>query len=237
MNRYYDPVTGQFISVDPMVGSTGTPFAYAGDNPSDSTDFFGLCGYQTAMGYLQLFPGSCKNLAAAKAAIRGYEKQSYSDMHPGLLSEVLATLKALPQGVSRLQAFNKKFIDPYLGDGPSDKKIVIAGGLRHGSTSVEARNELEKVGLRVPSDYKASPVDDNQGWIFRPPGGTGNNGAFRAMDDTENPARYPNGYGMRYNSAGAPTTPSGRGLIGRDSTHVPFEEDDFSFDGFEYEAP
>jgi len=27
VNRYYDPATGQFLSVDPMVGSTGTPYA------------------------------------------------------------------------------------------------------------------------------------------------------------------------------------------------------------------
>ena len=27
VNRYYDPVTAQFLSVDPDVGSTGTPFA------------------------------------------------------------------------------------------------------------------------------------------------------------------------------------------------------------------
>jgi RHS repeat-associated protein len=38
VNRYYDPVTGQFISVDPDVGSTGTPFAYVDDNPANGVD-------------------------------------------------------------------------------------------------------------------------------------------------------------------------------------------------------
>ena len=38
INRYYDPVTGQFISVDPLVGSTGNPYAYAADEPSQLTD-------------------------------------------------------------------------------------------------------------------------------------------------------------------------------------------------------
>jgi RHS repeat-associated protein len=49
INRYYDPVTGQFISVDPMVGTTGTPYAYASDNAANRVDFNGkmtlaVCG-------------------------------------------------------------------------------------------------------------------------------------------------------------------------------------------------
>jgi RHS repeat-associated protein len=44
--RYYDPTTGQFLSVDPAVGSTHSPFGYAGNNPLASTDPTGLdnCG-------------------------------------------------------------------------------------------------------------------------------------------------------------------------------------------------
>jgi RHS repeat-associated protein len=42
VNRYYDQATGQFISVDPMVRQTGTPFAYAGDDPAAFTDPNGL---------------------------------------------------------------------------------------------------------------------------------------------------------------------------------------------------
>jgi hypothetical protein len=29
-NRYYDPSTGQFLTVDPMVGETGEAYAYTG---------------------------------------------------------------------------------------------------------------------------------------------------------------------------------------------------------------
>ncbi len=42
INRYYDPVTGQFISVDPLVAQTGQPYAYTGDNPVNNTDPLGL---------------------------------------------------------------------------------------------------------------------------------------------------------------------------------------------------
>lgn len=42
INRYYDPSTGQFLSVDPAVSQTGEPYAYAGGDPVDSTDPDGL---------------------------------------------------------------------------------------------------------------------------------------------------------------------------------------------------
>ena len=36
--RYYDPTTEQFLTVDPLVASTHTPYDYAGGNPLDSVD-------------------------------------------------------------------------------------------------------------------------------------------------------------------------------------------------------
>jgi len=42
--RYYDPATAQFLTVDPMVDETGTPYAYVDDDPLDNTDLTGLCG-------------------------------------------------------------------------------------------------------------------------------------------------------------------------------------------------
>jgi RHS repeat-associated protein len=36
--RYYDPSTGQFLSVDPLVGQTLQPYAYADGNPVSNTD-------------------------------------------------------------------------------------------------------------------------------------------------------------------------------------------------------
>ena len=42
INRYYDPMTGQFVSVDPQVQSTGQAYSYAGDNPINAVDPIGL---------------------------------------------------------------------------------------------------------------------------------------------------------------------------------------------------
>ena len=38
VGRYYDPATGQFLTVDPLVDETGQPYAYTGGDPVDATD-------------------------------------------------------------------------------------------------------------------------------------------------------------------------------------------------------
>jgi hypothetical protein len=51
VNRYYDPSTAQFSSVDPLVDITQQPYAYVGDNPLNNTDPAGLgvsCSYSCA---------------------------------------------------------------------------------------------------------------------------------------------------------------------------------------------
>jgi RHS repeat-associated protein len=40
--RYYDPSTGQFLTVDPLVAMTATPYGYAGNNPINRMDRSGL---------------------------------------------------------------------------------------------------------------------------------------------------------------------------------------------------
>jgi RHS repeat-associated protein len=42
--RYYDPSTGQFITVDPMTATTHQPYQYADGSPVNNTDPSGKCG-------------------------------------------------------------------------------------------------------------------------------------------------------------------------------------------------
>ena len=42
VRRYYDPATGQFITVDPLVDETAAPYAYADDEPTTLSDPNGL---------------------------------------------------------------------------------------------------------------------------------------------------------------------------------------------------
>jgi len=41
--RYYDPTTAQFLTIDPLIAVTGTPYAYVAGNPLNHTDPTGLC--------------------------------------------------------------------------------------------------------------------------------------------------------------------------------------------------
>jgi len=43
VHRYYDPQTGQFLSVDPLVNETSEPYSYASGDPANRTDPSGLC--------------------------------------------------------------------------------------------------------------------------------------------------------------------------------------------------
>jgi hypothetical protein len=49
-DRYYDPGTGQFLSVDPLVDETEQPCAYTVDDPVNGVELMGLsdCGWNPA---------------------------------------------------------------------------------------------------------------------------------------------------------------------------------------------
>jgi hypothetical protein len=44
VDRYYDPVTGQFLTVDPLVSQTLQPYVYVGDDSVNEADPAGLVG-------------------------------------------------------------------------------------------------------------------------------------------------------------------------------------------------
>jgi RHS repeat-associated protein len=47
VDRYYDPSTDQFLSVDPDLAETGQPYAFTGDDPINNTDPDGMSIYMT----------------------------------------------------------------------------------------------------------------------------------------------------------------------------------------------
>jgi hypothetical protein len=57
VDRYYDPSTDQFLSVDPLVAETGQPYAFVGDDPLNRSDPLGQiptpCGANCAPGEQQ----------------------------------------------------------------------------------------------------------------------------------------------------------------------------------------
>lgn len=62
INRYYDPSTDQFLSLDPDVATTDEPYVYSGDDPLNAEDPLGLSPATVALGDAQT------DLAAREAA-------------------------------------------------------------------------------------------------------------------------------------------------------------------------
>jgi hypothetical protein len=50
VNRYYDPTTDQFLSIDPDVMETGQPYVFTNDDPLNGQDPLGLCWPSWACG-------------------------------------------------------------------------------------------------------------------------------------------------------------------------------------------
>ena len=67
IGRYYDPGTGQFPSVDPLVDETGQPYGYTGGDPLNGSDPSGMA---TCSGWLGWLPG-CGVITDAQNGISG----------------------------------------------------------------------------------------------------------------------------------------------------------------------
>jgi RHS repeat-associated protein len=63
VHRYYDPVTSQFLSVDPLVDKTGTPYAYTGGDPVNRNDPSGLCNDVQGV---HVYDGACTGVQLAQ---------------------------------------------------------------------------------------------------------------------------------------------------------------------------
>ncbi len=82
VGRYYDPQTGQFLSIDQKVQQTQQAYIYAGDDPEDRTDPNGMfnVGFSKCGQYLPGGPKQCASshlggivlivIRAAKAALK-----------------------------------------------------------------------------------------------------------------------------------------------------------------------
>jgi RHS repeat-associated protein len=97
INRYYDPTTGQFTSLDPAVDSTLQPYAYAAGDPIINTDPTGeYCSTNRAM--LEMGQ-SCSSIALASG------KTPYSNLsQPRLVLLVSPELSGCGRNSPRLHA-------------------------------------------------------------------------------------------------------------------------------------
>jgi hypothetical protein len=63
VGRYYDPSTGQFITVDPLVDQTGQPYAYTAGDPVNASDPNGMPAISYAAAERCMATASCRNAA------------------------------------------------------------------------------------------------------------------------------------------------------------------------------
>jgi RHS repeat-associated protein len=114
VHRYYDPQTGQLLTVDPLIDETGAPYAYTSDDPVNSTDPSGTCGQ--------------KNPAAQRSLLSAYTKR--------LVTSIDSTFNGPlflqgPNGAEELGSF-KAYVSlhvrqPGLHEGPQVTANIRAG--------------------------------------------------------------------------------------------------------------
>jgi RHS repeat-associated protein len=80
VGRYYDPATGQFLSLDPAVDVTRQSFAYAGDDPVNSVDPTGMWPSLSDLNPINDVKG-LGNAAATAWNDTGGKAVSYVDQH------------------------------------------------------------------------------------------------------------------------------------------------------------
>jgi hypothetical protein len=219
IDRYYDPATGQFLSVDPMVATTGEAYAYTGDDPVNDTDPSGLadCGWNPIC---YVGSGIDKTNNALNAGVNWASGQVNSAVC-GFTSSGKGVLTGWTDRIAGCSATTTSSSPATTGQG-----VTIAGALKSGATEQEAREAAEKqLHINIPDDWAARKANTD-GWIFQPPntppGSNGN--AIRVMgpsrDNRYGEVRVTNKAGRYVDAQG---NPGGR----QDSaTHRPFPPDD-----------
>jgi hypothetical protein len=157
VDRYYDPSTDQFISVDPDVAETGQPYAFTGDDPVNKSDPSGLMVNQ----------GPGHPIAGVSSASAVQSDQV------GVANSVLYQTPSSP-------------IQLTASSSPSQwsEAILITMGLDPSTDNVYAVNGWEE--SEHSTDWGAgdpnlnNPLDTGQHvpGATPPPGGCGNNGGY-----------------------------------------------------------
>jgi RHS repeat-associated protein len=81
INRYYDPISGQFLSADPEVSETEQPYAYSDDDPANSTDPSGMftIGFCVGGGFVIPTPWPFPDVVAAAGACLNRTRFEHAD--------------------------------------------------------------------------------------------------------------------------------------------------------------
>ncbi len=152
MDRYYDPATDQFLTVDPDLAETGQAYAFTGDDPLNATDPLGLC-----WGFCWVSHAYHRAVKVVKKVVKKIVKVVKKSGHR-ILRDVATTASLVAAGSSTLA-----FI-PGVGE-VAETVSVVAGGvavtadgancdwrLRQGSPCVRRRAVVPGLGASKIGD-------------------------------------------------------------------------------------
>jgi hypothetical protein len=106
VNRYYDPTTDQFLSIDPLVGQTGQPYVFTNDDPLNATD----------------------TLGTAEVALSGGgipTPQEQQDVTIGLEDDALTTLGVSQSGIELIDKILQQQLNPFTEEYASEEMDTV----------------------------------------------------------------------------------------------------------------
>lgn len=157
--RVYDPKTVQFLSVDPLVGETHAPYAYAGNSPLNYEDPTGLDFFEEAAegiaGWGDEFTFGATKLVREELGINNvntcstaYQAGGYAGLATAVL--LLGTDEAeaglIASDGTRITGFTRHGINRVIGDGAS-RAGVSPAALRDAITNgVKTAEGVDRLG-------------------------------------------------------------------------------------------
>jgi RHS repeat-associated protein len=197
--RWYDPVTGRFLSNDPIGISGGlNMYVFAGNNPVNFRDPFGLCTddnypslsqwhwYDSVYSYLWQTGRNAANYFGAPWINTYHAAGAYYD-NPTLVNGCYLAQSYLPVVIAAGLAGLGPAAEGVAQPNPNGQFVVGPNGTT----------------VRIPPGYVAEPAIGD-GSVYRAPGTAGNANTIRIMAPD---ARNPSGYVRTYNSPGQPLIP------------------------------
>jgi RHS repeat-associated protein len=154
IGRYYDPATGQFLSVDPMVEQTLEAFGYAGDNPVNENDPNGMTG-----GSLLGCAVCAKNFNSGGNPIAVLE-DAYKIVNKalnGALGQIDQGALGFMKGSGALQECGSRGVGDQLS---CDVGVLIGAALELGAGAGDESDQGAAVHMRVGSEAANFAVEE-----------------------------------------------------------------------------
>ncbi len=138
--RWYDPATGQFLSVDPLVGITKAPFNYVGDDPVNEGDPSGLSALSSCGSYgtdCTSYSSSCITSVATPqgSASMQYPPNSLATeraQSPGSTSNITGVLRIPPNLAKPRTPSNGFNVQAWATAGAGEVQVTVVGSANRG---------------------------------------------------------------------------------------------------------